>query len=96
MPDKIVNHLRDLLCGGPRAPAYAPEGLLKERGLSVERLARAAGLSRTSIYFYIVNKKRPTPESLHRICAALQIPFDEGLSYCTPSKVGPPYRNDSA
>jgi transcriptional regulator with XRE-family HTH domain len=94
MPDQIVNHLRDLLFGGPGAPAYAPDGLLKKKGLSVESLARAAGLSRTSIYFYIENRKRPTSDSLHRICAALQIPFDKGLSYCTPSKVGHPARRD--
>lgn len=93
MPDEVVNNLRALLLGGEGAPHYAPTGLLERKALSVETLARAAGITRTSVYNYINNKKRPTPETLRRICAALEIPFQEGLAYCTPSKLGPPFRH---
>lgn len=90
VPDEVVNNLRALLLGGEGAPPYAPAGLLQKKAFSVETLARAAGITRTSVYNYINNKKRPTPETLRRICAALEIPFREGLNYCTPSKVGYP------
>lgn len=92
--EAIINRLRAFLCGGDGAPGYAPEGLLEKRALSVEQLARKAGITRTSVYFYISNKKRPTPETLRRICAALDVTFEEGLRYCTPSKVGPPFKDD--
>lgn len=93
--EPVVNRLRVLLYGGEGSPLYAPHGLLKKRGLSVELLARSAGVTRTAIYNYINCKQRPTPETLRQICATLEITFDEGLSYCTPSKIGSPFRRDS-
>ena len=92
VPDEVVNNLRALLLGGDGAPSYAPAGLLERRALSVETLARASGITRTAVYNYINRRQRPTAETLRRICAALDIPFDEGLAYCTPSKIGPPFR----
>lgn len=87
---EIVNNLRALLLGGEGAPEYAPQGLLEMKNFSVEKLARLSGVTRTSIYHYMSNKRRPTPETLSSICATLDIPYEEGLAYITPSKIGSP------
>jgi DNA-binding Xre family transcriptional regulator len=88
---EVVNNLHALLLGGDGAPDYAPEGLLAKKNLSVERLALAAGLKRTSVYHYIAKNRRPTPETLRRLCEVLEISYDEGLKYCTPGKMGRPF-----
>ena len=90
MANEVVNKIRALLYGGDEAPAYAPEGMLERKGLSVEKFARAIGVTRTSVYNYINDKKRPTTETLRRISEALELPFEEMLTFCTPSKVGHP------
>jgi DNA-binding Xre family transcriptional regulator len=79
-----INKVRELLLGGEGAPDYAPNGLLTKRDLTVEQLANRAGISRTSVYFYLERKCFPTTVTFKRICAALEIPFSEGLRYCTP------------
>lgn len=85
-----VNNLKSFLIGGEGAPEIAPDGLLNLRGLSVERLARAARITRTAVYFYIEGKSRPTGPVLARMCEALQVPLELGLEYCTPATVGRP------
>lgn len=61
---------------------------LDQAGLSVERLAVKAGISRASIYFYIQDRCRPTESNIKRICDALGVPFEEGLQQYTPRKPG--------
>lgn len=88
MPE--INYLGIFLQGGVGAPAYAPDGVLKYRGISVEQLARASSITRTTIYNYINGVNRPTAPVLRQICAALSLPFEEGLKYCTPAIIGRP------
>jgi transcriptional regulator with XRE-family HTH domain len=86
MPD--INHLGIFLLGGVGAPEYAPDGVLKCRGISVEQLANASGITRTAIYNYINGDNRPKAAVLRQICEALSLPFHEGLKYCTPAPGG--------
>jgi transcriptional regulator with XRE-family HTH domain len=90
VPRERINNLRTLLQGGQGAPTYAPHGLLRLRRMSVEQLAQKSGLTRTAIYNYMARADRPTAQSLHRICEALDLTFDQGLEYCTPAPLGRP------
>lgn len=67
-------------------------GMLNRRGLSVQELAASAKLSATSIYGYIANSKKPTPENLRKICVALSVPYAEGQKYIKTSKTGRPFK----
>ncbi|MFZ0517382.1 MAG: helix-turn-helix transcriptional regulator, partial [Acidobacteriaceae bacterium] len=82
--------------GGEGAPAYAPDGLLTLRGLSVERLARASNITRTAVYFYIDGKCRPRHKTLLRMCQVLEVPYDEGAKYCTPATTGRPRQSSAS
>ena len=48
-------------------------------GLSRERFAKRAGLSRPSIYFYLSGRRRPTTQTMTEICRVLGVPLEEGL-----------------
>lgn len=61
---------------------------LRRVGLSVEQLARLAGLSRASVYFYIDDTCRPTEQSMVKICSVLGVPLDVGLRQYTPRQIG--------
>jgi transcriptional regulator with XRE-family HTH domain len=90
MSKELFNNLRPFLVGGEGAPEYAPEGLLALRGLSVEKLALQIKLTRTALYYYINGVSRPTVPVLRRMCEALEVPYEEGLAYCTPATIGRP------
>ena len=92
--EEDLNNLRAFLLGGDGAPVYAPDGLLEFSGLSPEQLARACGITRTAIYFYIERKCRPTTRILRQIAAAVGVRFDQVLEYCTPAPVGRPPKTD--
>ena len=64
---------------------------LQQKNLSVEQLARKAGLSRAMIYFYIEDRNRPSSNSMARICKVLGVPLEEGMKQFTPRKPGPPF-----
>ena len=64
--------------------------LLDHRQLSVEQLAEAVGLSRSSVYFYLQDKTRPDEDTMVRICNFLGVPLEEGLRQYTPRKRGRP------
>jgi transcriptional regulator with XRE-family HTH domain len=87
-----INRLRALLQGGRGAPDFAPNGLLSLRGLTIEDLAKKAGLTRTAIYNYLAGTNCPTAKNLRLICAALDIQFIHALEYCTPAPEGRPPR----
>lgn len=75
--------------GDPEAEeAAAKVGFLKTKGLSVEQFAREVGVTRTSVYFYVRDRSRPTAATLHKICEQVGITFEEGLTYCAPRTTG--------
>lgn len=94
MADGTVNRLKELLMGDPDAAGpIAKVGFLKCTGLSVEQFARKIGVTRTSVYFYIGDRSRPTAATLHKICEQVGITFEEGLTHCTPRTTGRPTRS---
>lgn len=95
MAPERLNRLGVLLKGGSGAPPSAPNGLLLLRNMSIEDLARASNLTRTTIYNYINGEDWPTAPSLRRICEALDIAFEQGLRYCTPVEPGRPALGES-
>lgn len=44
---------------------------ITQSGLSVQEFAQRASLSKPLVYFYLRGKRLPTPESAHKIAAAL-------------------------
>jgi transcriptional regulator with XRE-family HTH domain len=66
--------------------------LLDEKSVSVEDFARAVGVSRASIYNYIVDRNRPSEQIMAKMCHILKRPLDEGLRQYTPKKIGRPGR----
>jgi transcriptional regulator with XRE-family HTH domain len=81
------NNIKLWLLGDPDKEI---EGLLTKRNISVEQLARAAGLSRHAVYLYINDQRRPSTEAMRRICNALGVPHEEGLRQYVPSRLGRP------
>lgn len=83
------------LLGDPEArDEKAQIGLLTLRGFSIAELSRESRLGVVSIYSYISGRRRPTPETLRRVCDALHVPYSEGLKHIKPSKMGRPFKND--
>ncbi len=64
--------------------------LADKKGISLERLGRAAGISRASVYHYMSDRSRPDSQTMMRICDALGVPHEEGLAQYTPRKEGRP------
>ena len=64
--------------------------MLSDRGQSVEQFARKCGLSRASLYFYLVDKTRPESSTMKKMCEVLGVPFEEGLAQYSPKKIGRP------
>lgn len=50
---------------------------LLSRNISPEQLADMVGLSRSSVYFYLQDKTRPSRDSISKICEVLQVPLAE-------------------
>ncbi len=63
---------------------------LDAKGLSVEQFASACRLCRATVYNYLVDRNRPTEETMARMCRVLSVPLEEGLSQYTPKKRGRP------
>ena len=72
------------------------EPQLEAKGLSVERFARRAKLSKALVYFYMSDRHRPSEEAMARMCAVLGVPFQEGLAQYTPNTVGRPKGSPAA
>lgn len=89
MPTASVNRLKELLLGDPEAEDQtARDGFLKTSGMSVERFAQEIGVTRTSVYFYLKDRSRPTLDTLVKICEKVGISLSEGYEYCTPRTTG--------
>lgn len=58
--------------------------------LSYEQFARACGVTRAMIYFYMADKNRPTEEVAAKIAKVLQVDLAEVLQQYTPRKIGRP------
>jgi transcriptional regulator with XRE-family HTH domain len=63
---------------------------LEERQMSVEQFARAAGLTRGMVYFYLSDRNRPSEDATIRMCQVLGVPPEEGFAQYTPNKIGRP------
>jgi|GEM_PF-3476056 len=89
MGEEIKNRLKELLMGDPTAKTNAGRtGYLKMNGLSVEQFARKSGVTRTSIYFYMNDRSRPTLDTLVRMSEAMQIPLSELKQHCPTRNPG--------
>jgi len=64
--------------------------ILYEKQISVEQLARAAGLSRASLYNYMIDRYRPDEQHMAKLCRVLGVPLEEGLRQYTPRRRGRP------
>jgi DNA-binding phage protein len=53
--------------------------VMKKRGMSVENLAKKAGLSRMTIYAWFDDSNRPDTQSLARVCKVLKLPLTKAL-----------------
>lgn len=89
MAKEPINGLRELLMGDPEASTQAGrDGYLKTNGISVEQFARKIGVTRTSVYYYVRDRSRPTLSTLEKICKEVGISLAEGFTYCTPREEG--------
>jgi transcriptional regulator with XRE-family HTH domain len=62
--------------------------LIDAKGMSIEDLAKAIGVTRAAIYFYLNDKTRPTEQTMIRICQVLERPVEEGMSQYIPRRAG--------
>jgi transcriptional regulator with XRE-family HTH domain len=70
----------DGVAEGPPAVGPNLRRLREERGLSLERLARAAGVSRAMLGQMELGQSVPTIKTLWRVARALEVPFSALLS----------------
>jgi transcriptional regulator with XRE-family HTH domain len=52
--------------------------------------AEKARISRSALYHFIEDKRRPTENMIARICKTLGVPVEEGKAQYTPSSMGRP------
>lgn len=64
--------------------------ILEGKGMTIEQLASAVGVTRSVIYYYIHDKSRPSEKVMISMCRVLGVPAEEGLRQYTPKKVGRP------
>jgi transcriptional regulator with XRE-family HTH domain len=64
--------------------------ILERKQISVEDLARAAGCTRSAIYYYMSDRNRPTTQRMAAICRVLGVPLEEALQQYTERRVGRP------
>jgi transcriptional regulator with XRE-family HTH domain len=49
--------------------------LLEDQGYTIEKFARAAGVPRASVYFWLNDKDRPSEQSMASVCRVLADPW---------------------
>lgn len=78
-PKPDFNHLKDYL--PPKIDALE---------MSYEQFARACGVTRAVIYFYLKDKNRPTEQTAVKMARVLGVELAELLQQYTPRKSGRP------
>lgn len=63
---------------------------LEELQMTVEELALEIGVQPKTIYRYFTDERRPSPAVMGKICSFLEVPFEEGRSQYSNSRVGRP------
>lgn len=63
---------------------------LDKKQLTVEEFSTAAGLSRASVYNYLVDRSRPTEQTMAKMCHVLGESLEAGLAQYTPKQNGRP------
>lgn len=66
------------------------EPKIARSGLTVERLAQKARISKQQIYRYLLDHSRPNTQTMARICRVLGVSLEEALRQYTPKPTGRP------
>jgi len=64
--------------------------LLDARGISPESLARTIGISRSAVYHWFTDLRRPTTNTMRKVCDVLGVDQREGLDQYAPRVRGRP------
>lgn len=93
------NNLKDWLIGTEQKPGFLSareNGYRGSSGMSVEEFALSMGMRRASIYYFMEDANRPSPDTLMKICNRLGVSFGEGLKHVDPRVPGRPPAESSA
>jgi transcriptional regulator with XRE-family HTH domain len=66
---------------------------IKSSGLSVQEFAENCRLSRSAIYHFIKDTRRPDEKTIATICRVLGVPLEEGKAQYTPKPLGRPKKS---
>jgi transcriptional regulator with XRE-family HTH domain len=75
-------------------PKWLPKKI-KATGLTVEQVAQRTNISRTVMYKYLSDLKRPSEQTALRLSRVLGVTFEEILAQYTPKKNGRPRDSDT-
>jgi len=64
--------------------------LLTQRKMSIEKLANEVGVTRATVYHWMIDTCRPTEEVMVSVCQVLDRPLEEALAQYTPRPLGRP------
>lgn len=63
---------------------------LEDLQMTVSEFADELDISPKTIYRYLTDERRPSPANICKICSYLGVPFEEGRSQYSSSRVGRP------
>lgn len=63
---------------------------IRDCGLTVQEFADQAGLSRSALYHFMKDKRRPDDRTISKICKFLNLPIEEGKAQYTRNMPGRP------
>lgn len=63
---------------------------IRAAGLTVQEFADRAKLSRSALYHFMKDTRRPDEKTIKQICKALKVPLEEGKAQYTPKVTGRP------
>lgn len=75
-------------------PTYLPVKI-KKTGLTTEQIAQRTGISRTVMYQYLKDIKRPSEQTALKLSRVLGVKQEEILAQYTPKKNGRPAGGDT-
>jgi hypothetical protein len=67
---------------------------IRASGLTVQEFADKSNVSRSALYHFMKDTRRPDEESIQSICKTLGIPAEEGREQYTPKTTGRPKGNE--